>query len=107
MQTTQSTLRSTAEPPELKLMACCCTGGQSAKCSSRWLRFASGLLPICLLAAVPKCPACVAMYFSMGTGIGLSVTAASQLRLGMIVSCLVALGLVCLIGWRSTHRTVG
>ncbi len=101
MWTTQSTLQPTDQRPELKQMTCCCSGRPPAICTSTRLRFASGLLPIFLLAAVPKCPACVAMYFAMATGISLSITAASQLRMGMIVSSLAVLALACLIGGRS------
>ena len=42
---------------------------------------ASGwVLPSVLLAIMPKCPACVAAYVALATGVGLSFSAAAALR---------------------------
>lgn len=45
------------------------------------------LIPGGLLVLMPKCPVCLAGYIAVGTGIGLSVPAASHLRLLLIVLC--------------------
>lgn len=51
-------------------------------------------LPTIILALLPKCPACLAAYLALGTGISFSVAAASALRTLLIVSCVVALAWV-------------
>lgn len=44
-------------------------------------------LPTLVLALMPKCPACLAAYVALGTGISLSVAAASLLRTSLIGVC--------------------
>jgi len=52
----------------------------------------AGLLaPSALVALLPKCPACLAAYLALGTGIGVSVTAAAWLQTGAIVLCAASL----------------
>jgi hypothetical protein len=48
-------------------------------------------LPTVMLALLPKCPACLAAYVALGTGISLSVAAATVLRTLLIGICMVAL----------------
>ena len=48
-------------------------------------------LPTLILALLPKCPACFAAYVALGTGISLSVAAASILRTALIVACVATL----------------
>lgn len=43
------------------------------------------------LALIPKCPACLAGYVAVATGIGLSMPAATYLRWGLIVSSVAVL----------------
>lgn len=49
------------------------------------------LAPACVLALMPKCPACVAAYVGMFTGLGISVSSAAQLRAAAIGLCLLSL----------------
>jgi len=53
----------------------------------RSLDLTAKLIPVAILAVLPKCPACLAAYVAIGTGIGLSLTAATYLRLSLIVAC--------------------
>ncbi|MES2791829.1 MAG: hypothetical protein V4719_19570 [Planctomycetota bacterium] len=83
---------------------CGCSQRNTAGVVRRGFGVATGLLPICLLAVVPKCPACLAMYVALGTGISLSMQTASQLRIGMIVLGVVSLGFVYVISRRTYLR---
>ncbi len=68
---------------------------------SRWKRrlgeFVRCVAPVTALVLVPKCPACLAGYVLVCTGIGLSMQAASALRWVMIAAC-VAVPVVLLLG---------
>lgn len=60
----------------------------SARCQTalRWqaISLAGWILPTMALALMPKCPVCVAAYAAAFAGIGMSLTAASYLRTGLI-----------------------
>ena len=53
----------------------------------RGFNFAGWLVPSGILALLPKCPACLAAYFAIGGGIGISMSAAAHLRMVVIVLC--------------------
>lgn len=79
-------------------MQSCCSrsdragyAGGSRRLSRRAGAFFQWAFPIAGLALVPKCPACVAAYVLVLSGIGLSLTAAATLRWVMIVGCIGAI----------------
>lgn len=49
---------------------------------------ASLLAPSAIVALLPKCPACLAAYLALGTGVGVSVSAAAWLQTVAIAMCL-------------------
>jgi hypothetical protein len=67
-------------------------------------RSVGGVLVAALLALMPKCPACLAAYVAAWTGLGLSVAAASYLRVSLVVLCLASLLFLLARPWRRfTH----
>ena len=62
--------------------------------SSAMKRMAGALewvIPGAIVVVMPKCPACVAAYIALGTGVGISFTAAAHLRMTVLILCLTTL----------------
>ena len=57
----------------------------------RSFNVATRMVPIAILAALPKCPMCLAAYVALGTGIGISLAAATYLRCLLIAVCVISL----------------
>jgi hypothetical protein len=57
----------------------------------RNLDAAGWLVPAAILALIPKCPLCVAMYLAVGFGVGVSLSTATYLRFGFIALCVASL----------------
>lgn len=71
-------------------------------------RLAGWVVPGAVLALLPKCPACLAAYFVLATGTGISVDAASHLRTGVVALCAATLAWLAfrrVRGWRAHPRT--
>jgi len=69
----------------------------------RALAFLRWLVPGAVLALLPKCPACLAAWVAFSTGIGLSLPAAANIRLFLMVACAASL---CYLLTRKVCRTL-
>jgi hypothetical protein len=87
---------------------CCChaasTPGQHP-CTTRpappRVNLTGWLLPSALLVLMPKCPACLAAYIAMATGLGISLPAAANVRVMLITLCIASLSWLTI---RTLHR---
>ena len=80
---------------------CCCDAGVVRR---RVWSAAQWLGPGAVLAFLPKCPLCIAAYVAAGTGIGLSIPAAANLRILLVILCVGALSYLALKQLRRLAR---
>ena len=82
---------------------CCKTRRPMA---GRCFNAAGWVVPGAVLALMPKCPACVAAYVALVTGVGISASAAAYLRSGAILLCVASLVFVGVLTIKScfAHR---
>jgi hypothetical protein len=75
-------------------MSACCTaaGDRKTPKRARTVREVfAWALPSAILVLVPKCPACLAAYVAVWTGLGLSLSAATYLRWALLFLCVASL----------------
>src|SRR5437773_12512714 len=65
------------------------------------------LFPASLLMLMPKCPLCVAAYFALFTGIGITVSTARWIQILMQVFCFTSLAYLAVRHVRGRSKTRG
>jgi len=70
----------------------------------RVLDIAGWMVPSGILALLPKCPACLAAYVAVGSGMGISVAAAAYVRTGLIGLSVASLAYVLVTRGRNVAR---
>lgn len=69
--------------------ACCTPARRQSSRLRRGGALLAWLLPGTALVLIPKCPACLAAYIALATGIGISIPTADWLRIALIAFCVV------------------
>ena len=74
-------------------MSACCdaAGGRNTTWVRRVREVFAWALPSAVLMLVPKCPACLAAYVALSTGLSLSLTTAAYLRWALLFLCVASL----------------
>src|SRR6266853_166506 len=81
----------------------CCENYRPRTFARRCLDFLGWIIPGAILAILPKCPMCLAAYIAVWTGVGISLSAATHLRVSLLV--LIA-GLALFMTARNTSRLI-
>jgi hypothetical protein len=81
-------LEATMKAKSLKV--CSGSGDGCGSTVRRVVDLVGWIVPSAILALIPKCPMCLAAYVALWTGLGLSVAAAANLRVLLIIVCVIS-----------------
>jgi hypothetical protein len=86
-----STVSNHAHSPTHARMTADGISAPSSRVRRSSLAFTRLSLPALVLVFLPKCPACLAAYLALGTGVSLSVTTSAYLRMMLMLICIAAI----------------
>jgi hypothetical protein len=81
----------------------CCKNSRSPTFGRRRVDVFAWFIPGAILAILPKCPMCLAAYVAVWTGIGLSLSVATQLRALLLT---LSVGLILFMVAKNTHHII-
>ena len=81
----------------------CCESSRARTFARRFVDGFGWIIPDAILAILPKCPMCLAAYIAVWSGIGLSLSAATHLRLSLLI---LSVGLILFMAERNTRRLI-
>ncbi|HCS50281.1 hypothetical protein [Rubinisphaera sp.] len=87
----------------MSIEKCCCHKSAESVANYRVRQVINWCLPTAVIALLPKCPLCLAGYFTLLTGAGISLTTAALLRSGVLYFSLAAL---CFLTFQLVRRKV-
>jgi hypothetical protein len=81
----------------------CCENPRPRTFARRCVDVLGWIIPGAVLAILPKCPMCLAAYIALWTGIGLSFSAATHLRVSLLM---LSVGLILFMAARNTRHLI-
>jgi len=81
----------------------CCENSNPRTFARRYVDVFGWIIPGAILAILPKCPMCLAAYIALWSGIGLSLSAATHLR---VLLLMLSVGLILFMVVRNTRRLI-
>src|ERR1051326_774522 len=89
------------------MKTCHCQSNPNAPRPRRGGEITGWLLSGATLVMMPKCPACLAAYLALATGIGISFSTATYLRLLLLFLCLGSMGYLAARRFKRRSPTTG
>ncbi len=81
----------------------CCENRKARRFFWRSIDVGGWIIPGAIIALLPKCPMCLAAYLTIWTGIGLSLSAATHVRVWLVILCV---GSILFMATRNTRRLI-
>ena len=82
---------------------CCCENSRLRTFPRRCVDVLGWIVPGVIMAMLPKCPMCLAAYIAIWTGVGISLSAATRLRVALLV---LSVGLALFMAAKNTSRLI-